>query len=90
MEKDVSKFDEEFIKSYYDGNNKGYVLEVDVEYPKNLLNLHGDLPFLSERDKTQKCHKFVCSTHDKEKHVVHIKALKQALYHRLILKKYIE
>ena len=51
MEKDVSKFDEEFIKSYYDGNNKGYVLEVDDEYPKNLLNLHGDLPFVDERKK---------------------------------------
>ena len=54
MEKDVSKFDEDFIKSYYDGNNKGYVLEVDVEYLKNLLNLHGDLLFVDERKKLKK------------------------------------
>ena len=87
---ELSQFNEDFIKNYDEDSNKGYFLEVDVEYPKNLLNLHGDFPFLSERDKTKKCHKFVCSTHDKEKHVVHIKALKQALYHRLILKKYIK
>ena len=37
--------------------------------------------------KNKKCNKFVCSTHDKEKYVVHIRALKQVLNHRLILKK---
>ena len=26
-------------------------VEVDAEYPKNLLNLHGDLPFLAKRNK---------------------------------------
>ena len=25
---------------------EGYILEVDVEYPKNLHKLHSDLPFL--------------------------------------------
>ena len=34
------KFDEDFIKNYDENGNKGYTLEVDVEYPKNLLNLH--------------------------------------------------
>ena len=34
--------------------NKGYILEVDVEYPKHLLNLHSDLPFLAERMKIKK------------------------------------
>ena len=29
-------------------------LEVDVEYPKNVLNVHGDLPFLAERKKLKK------------------------------------
>ena len=49
--KNISKFDEDFIKKYNVDNNKGYILEVDVEYPKNLLNLHGDLPFLAKRKK---------------------------------------
>ena len=42
----LSKFDEDFIKNYNENSNKGYILKVDVEYPKNL---HTDLPFLSER-----------------------------------------
>ena len=42
----LSKFDEDFIKNFNENSNKGYILKVDVEYPKNL---HRDLPFLSER-----------------------------------------
>ena len=83
--KDVSKFDEEFIKNSDEDSDKGYILKVDVEYPKDLLNIHGDLPFLADRKKIKKCNKFVCNTNDKENYVVHIRALKQALNHRLIL-----
>ena len=64
--KNVSKFDEVFIKNYNENSNKGYILEVDVEYPKNVYNLHGDLPFLPERKKTKKCKKFVCNINDKK------------------------
>ena len=52
--KKVSRFDENFIKNYNEDSNKGCIFEVDVEYPKNLLNLHGDLPFLPERKKILK------------------------------------
>ena len=45
------KIDEDFIKNYDEDRDKGYILEVDVEYQKNLLNLHGDLPFLAQRKK---------------------------------------
>ena len=54
MEKNVSKFDEDFLKNYDEDSNKGYILEVDVEYPKDLHDLHSDLPFLSERMKIKK------------------------------------
>ena len=43
---DISNFNENFIKNYDENSNKGYILEVDVEYPKNLHKLHSDLPFL--------------------------------------------
>ena len=49
------KFDEDFIKNYDEDSNKRYILEVDVEYPKNL---HGDLPFLAEIMKNNKHKKF--------------------------------
>ena len=54
----------------------------------NLFSLCTDLSFLAERKKIEKCKKRVCSIHDKENYVVHIRALKQALDHGLILKKY--
>ena len=37
--------------------------------------------------KIEKCNKLVCKIQDKGKHVVHVRALKQALNHGLILKK---
>ena len=85
--KDVSKFDEEFIKNSDEGSDKGYILKVDVSYSKHLLNIHGDLPFLGDRKKIKKCNKFVCNTNDKENYVVHIRTLKHALNHGLILRK---
>ena len=85
--KTLSKFDEGFIKNYDKNSNKGYVLEVDVEYPKKLFNLHKDFPFLAERKKIKKCNKLVSHIRNKENYVVHIKALKQALNHGLILRK---
>ena len=64
MENNVSKFNEEFIKNYDEDSSKAYILEVNVEYPKDLHNLHSDLPFLSERLKIKKCNKFVCNLYD--------------------------
>ena len=54
---------------------------------KQLFNLYSDLPFLSKRNKIKKCNKLACSIHGKENYVIHIRALKQALHHGLILKK---
>ena len=88
--KNIFKFDEEFIQNYDEDSNKGYILEVDVEYPKDLLNLHSDLPLLSERKKIKKYNKVFCDIDDKENYVAHIRALKQAINQELLLKKYIE
>ena len=84
---DTSKINEDFIKNYYENSKKGYILEVDVKYPRKLHDLHSDLPFSPRRMKIDKCKKLVCNLHNKNKYVVHIKSLKQALNRRLKLKK---
>ena len=84
---DSNKINEDFIKNYKEYNDKGYILEGDVKYPKRLHELHSDLPFLSERMEVNKCKKLVCNLFNKKKYVVHINALKQALNHGLKLKK---
>ena len=78
MEKNINKFNKDLNKEFnYDQyRDKGYNLEVDVEYPKNLLNVHGDLPFLAERN-LKKCNKLVCSINEKEKYVFHVRAPKK-------------
>ena len=76
---DTSRINEEFIKNYNENSSKGYILEVDVKYPKKLHDLHSDLPFLPKRIKIDKCKKLVCDLNNKKKYVVHIKSLKQAL-----------
>ena len=86
-EKGKHIINEDFIKNYNENNDKGYILEEDVKYPKRLHELHNDLPFLSERMEVNKCKKLVCNLFDKKKYVVHINALKQALNHGLKLKK---
>ena len=78
---------EEFIKNYDKNDIKGYILEVDVKYPKRLHELHSDLPSLSERMEVNKCKKLVCNLFNKKKYVAHINTLKQALNHGLKLKK---
>ena len=84
---DLSRIDEDFIKNYDKDSGKGCILEVNVKYPKNLHDLHSDLLFLPERMKIDKCNRLVCNLYDKKNYVVHIRSLKQALNHGLILKK---
>ena len=43
---EINEINEEFIKTYNEIDKKGYILEVDVKYPKELHDLH-DLLFFS-------------------------------------------
>ena len=77
---DLSMFAENFIKHGEEGDI-GYLLVVNIEYPKTLRMLHSDLPFLPDRMKVNKVKKLVCNVTDKENCSIHIVALKQALNH---------
>ena len=82
-----NEINEDFIKNYDENNDKGYILEVDVKYPKRLHELHSDLPFLSERMEVNKCKKLVCNLFNKKNIRRTHKCVKQALSHGLKFKK---
>ena len=62
---DTSQFNEDFIKNYNEESNEVYFLEADVQYLEKLHHFHNDLPFLSERMKSEKFEKLVANLHDK-------------------------
>ena len=82
---DISGIDENFVKSYNKNSGKGYILKVDVEYPRELQDLHRDFPFLPEKLVVNNTKKLICNLQDKKDYVVHINVLKQALDHGLKL-----
>ena len=65
--------------------DKGYLLEVDVSYPRELHNPHNDLPFMCERVEINGVEKLVLNLRDKKNYVIHIQALNQVLQHGLRL-----
>ena len=67
----------------------GYIFEVDLEYPKELWNLHNDYPLVQEKIKVKvdNVEKLICSFYNKNNYVFHYKNLKQYLEEGLILKK---
>ena len=80
--KNFNQYTSDFIKNYDENSDLGYLLEVDINYPKHLHELHSDLPFLPAKQN-----KLLTTFEDKKKYVVHISALKQALNDGLELEK---
>ena len=85
--KKVEDFTLEKIDELVKKGKRGYLLEVDVEFLKELHENHNELPFLAERMKIGRGQKLVPNLKDKKEYVVQIKALNQALKQGLKLKK---
>ena len=83
---DPKEYNKETMKNIDIMGQKGYLFEVDIEYPRELWDKHKNLPFLAELRVINKTRKLVTTCQDKENYVVHISALQQALNYGLILK----
>ena len=59
--------------------NYSCILEVDLEYPKSLHDLHCDYPLAPEKIKVNKVDKLIPNLNNKKKYVIHYENLKQYL-----------
>ncbi|CAH0555862.1 unnamed protein product [Brassicogethes aeneus] len=75
---------------------EGYILEVDLEYPKDKHDKHSDIPFCPEHinhktgeppKDSQEITKLMATLGDKKKYVIHYRSLKEALANGLVLRK---
>ncbi|RLU17688.1 hypothetical protein DMN91_009924 [Ooceraea biroi] len=79
---DTSNFDVNVIAP---DSSKGYILEVDLEYPQQLHDAHVDLPFCPTRDKPpgKRQDKLLAIVYDKKRYVIHYRNLQQCTRHGL-------
>ena len=63
--RDISQFNENFIKNYNEVSDEGCFIEDDVQYLEKLHDLPNYLSFLPERIKIEKFKKPVVNLHDK-------------------------
>ena len=66
-------------REFSDQKGRGCILEVDLEYPKKLYDLHNEYPLAPERIVVNKVEKLIPNLNEKKKYVLHHKNLKQYL-----------
>ena len=65
---DPTYYDEDLIMNYSeDENDYGAILEVDIDYPKEVALKHEDIAFLPERRKTNGVEKLITTLKNKKK-----------------------
>jgi len=67
----------------------GWIYEVDISYPKELHNLHNDLPFLPQNGIPvgSKVKKLMVTLEPKKNYIVHYRNLQQAIKNGLKVEK---
>ena len=58
---------------------KGYIFEVDLEYPEHLWKTHNDYPLAPEKIKVNGVEKRICHFKPRTNYVVHYRTLRQCL-----------
>lgn len=84
------EFTADDILNIPDDADTGYIMEVDLDYPESLHDLHNDYPFCAENKlvpNTKNVKKLLLTLTPKNNYVIHYRMLKLALQHGLILKK---
>ena len=66
-------------------NEKGYLLEVDIAYPRELHDYYNDLPFMCGCMAIGGVENLVPNLYYKKRYIIHVRALDQALKHGLVL-----
>ena len=81
----ISQFNECFIKTYKEESDKGYFIEVHIQYIDKLHEIHNHLPFLPGRMEIEKVQKLVANLRDKTESVIHIGNLEQVSNYGLVI-----
>ena len=82
---DIINFD---VSSIASDSPTGYILEVDLEYPQRLHNIHA--PFCPTRAKPpgSRQDKLLATVYDKQRYVIHYRNLQQCTRHGLRIKRH--
>ena len=75
----LEKVDEILDKTNHSMSNngkKGYIFDVDLEYPKNLWEKHNDYPLAPENIKVNGVEKLICHFKPRKNYVVHYRNLR--------------
>ncbi|XP_053985489.1 uncharacterized protein LOC128879938 [Hylaeus volcanicus] len=82
----VANFD---VSSIAADSPTGYILEVDLEYPQRLHDIHGDLPSCPTRGKPpgKREDKLLATLYDKQRYVIHYRNLQQCTRHGIRITK---
>ena len=78
----LEKVDEILDKTNHSMSNngkKGYIFEVDLEYPKHLWEKHNDYPLAPEKMIVNGVEKLICHFKPRKNYVVHYRNLRQYL-----------
>ena len=86
--KESSQFNRDFIENYHEDSDEGYFLEVDATNPEILYGIDDDLLLLPEKRRTEKVEQLVTNLHGKKELALQARNSEEALYQRLVLKKY--
>ena len=78
----MEKVDEILEKANHSMSNhgkKGYIFEVDLEYPEHLWDSHNDYPLAPESVKVNGVEKLICHFKPRKNYVAHYRTLRQCL-----------